>query len=66
MAAVEAFETALKDVVNSRRVSQSKMNVLTEAALKCMDVRGVLSISALTYTVAFRTPARACADPGCG
>ncbi|KAI0642246.1 hypothetical protein C8Q79DRAFT_241306 [Trametes meyenii] len=37
MATIEEFELALKDVVNSKRISQSKMNVLTEVALKCMD-----------------------------
>ncbi|OSD04788.1 hypothetical protein PYCCODRAFT_71254 [Trametes coccinea BRFM310] len=37
MATVEAFESALKDVVGAKRLSQSKMNSLTEIALKCMD-----------------------------
>ncbi|KAI0773309.1 hypothetical protein BD413DRAFT_473153, partial [Trametes elegans] len=31
------FESALKDVVKAKRISQSKMNSLTEVALKCMD-----------------------------
>ncbi|KAI0664297.1 hypothetical protein C8Q70DRAFT_228455 [Cubamyces menziesii] len=37
MATVEAFESALKEVVQAKRLSQSKMASLTEVALKCMD-----------------------------
>ncbi|TFK91455.1 hypothetical protein K466DRAFT_320457 [Polyporus arcularius HHB13444] len=36
MATIEAFETALKDVVNAKQLSQTKMNTLTGVALKCM------------------------------
>ncbi len=35
----KAFETALKDVVNAKQLSQTKMNTLTGVALKCMKVR---------------------------
>ncbi|KAI0831807.1 hypothetical protein BC628DRAFT_1415313 [Trametes gibbosa] len=34
---IEAFDSALKDVLKAKRLSQSKMNTLTEVALKCMD-----------------------------
>ncbi|KAH9846125.1 hypothetical protein C2E23DRAFT_690368, partial [Lenzites betulinus] len=34
---LQAFESALKDVLKAKRISQSKMNTLTEVALKCMD-----------------------------
>ncbi|KAH9913977.1 uncharacterized protein BXZ73DRAFT_55248 [Epithele typhae] len=33
----QAFETALKDVVNSKRLSQSKMTTLTEMAMKSVE-----------------------------
>ncbi|RPD59039.1 hypothetical protein L226DRAFT_536395 [Lentinus tigrinus ALCF2SS1-7] len=36
MAEVEAFEVALKDVVNAKRLSQTKMDTLTSVALKGM------------------------------
>ncbi|KAI0372609.1 hypothetical protein BV20DRAFT_34029 [Pilatotrama ljubarskyi] len=37
MTSIETFETALKDVLKAKRISQSKMATLTEIALKCMD-----------------------------
>ncbi|KAI8996427.1 hypothetical protein BD414DRAFT_520330 [Trametes punicea] len=37
MASIEAFESALKEVVGARKLSQSKMSTLTEVALKSMD-----------------------------
>ncbi|EJF57188.1 hypothetical protein DICSQDRAFT_111985, partial [Dichomitus squalens LYAD-421 SS1] len=37
MVSIAEFETALKDVVNAKRLSQSKMNSLTEIAMKCMQ-----------------------------
>ncbi|KAI0697827.1 hypothetical protein C8T65DRAFT_582335 [Cerioporus squamosus] len=33
---MKAFEHALKDVVNAKRLSQTKMDTLTAVALKCM------------------------------
>ncbi|EMD39296.1 hypothetical protein CERSUDRAFT_82032 [Gelatoporia subvermispora B] len=36
MASVETFESTLKEVVNAKRVSASKMSTLTDIALKCM------------------------------
>jgi hypothetical protein len=33
------FENTLKDVVNAKRLSQSKMNRLTEIAMKSLEVR---------------------------
>ncbi|THH14990.1 hypothetical protein EW146_g5424 [Bondarzewia mesenterica] len=37
MTSLEPFESALKDVVKSKKVSESKMKKLTEIALACMD-----------------------------
>ncbi|KAI0352170.1 hypothetical protein OH77DRAFT_1409911 [Trametes cingulata] len=34
---LQTFETALKDVLMAKRLSQSKMSTLTDIALKCMD-----------------------------
>lgn len=40
----QEFETALKEVVTAKRLSQSKMTSLTEIALKCMEVRPLSSL----------------------
>jgi hypothetical protein len=32
------FEAAVKDVVQAKRLSESKMNRMTDAAMKCMEV----------------------------
>ncbi|PIL24679.1 hypothetical protein GSI_12563 [Ganoderma sinense ZZ0214-1] len=37
MATIEEFETALKEVVTAKRLSQSKMASLTEIAMRCME-----------------------------
>ena len=37
----QTFESTLKDVVNAKRLSASKMSTLTDIALKCMKVRAV-------------------------
>ncbi|EIN09505.1 hypothetical protein PUNSTDRAFT_112962 [Punctularia strigosozonata HHB-11173 SS5] len=37
MSPLKDFEAALKDVVQAKRLSESKMNRMTEAALKCME-----------------------------
>ncbi|KAH9951201.1 hypothetical protein B0H21DRAFT_776274 [Amylocystis lapponica] len=37
METIEAFETTLKDVVQAKRLSASKMSSLTNIALKCME-----------------------------
>ncbi|KAI1791809.1 hypothetical protein LXA43DRAFT_1009249 [Ganoderma leucocontextum] len=37
MTTIEDFETALREVVTAKRLSQSKMTSLTEIALRCME-----------------------------
>lgn len=40
----QTFESTLKDVVNAKRLSASKMGTLTDIALKCMKVRAVIPL----------------------
>ncbi|KAI0738507.1 hypothetical protein C8Q80DRAFT_247169 [Daedaleopsis nitida] len=46
MATLNAFEAALNDVIAAKRLSQSKMDTLTESALKCIenDTKMVLTL----------------------
>lgn len=41
---MQAFESTLKEVVQAKRLSASKMSTLTDIALKCMEVRVYSSI----------------------
>jgi hypothetical protein len=36
---LQLFETTLKEVVDAKRLSASKMNKLTDIAMTCMEVR---------------------------
>lgn len=51
------FENTLKDVVNAKRLSASKMTKLTEIALKSVEVRLKVILEGL-FTEAFALTAR--------
>lgn len=44
---MQGFESTLKEVVNAKRLSASKMATLTEIALKCMEVRHSTQLKSL-------------------